>query len=153
MPSKFIAAHCPKCHLDFQRRESDVKDAIRKSGQWQCQTCTMVQRNILNASPMGATRVHQGKMLIKTSKGWELESRVIMADILGRPLVDDEMVHHINKNKLDNRYENLSLMLHAEHTIFHHTGTKRSAQTCINIVNGQRKAREDRNVKQNYADR
>ena len=42
-------------------------------------------------------------------KGRNLKSRMIMEYIIDRKLLSSEIVHHINKNRLDNRIENLKL--------------------------------------------
>lgn len=65
--------------------------------------------------------------------GYILEHRYVMEQFLGRYLRKDEVVHHINGNKLDNRIENLQLMTNAEHTILHHRGSKRSLETRLKI--------------------
>lgn len=48
-----------------------------------------------------------------------LEHRVIVENYLKRLLRDDEVVHHINENKKDNRIENLQVLSVEEHARLH----------------------------------
>lgn len=55
----------------------------------------------------------------RDSDNYAFEHRKIMQEALGRRLRRDEVVHHINEDKTDNRLENLQVMSLAEHTGLH----------------------------------
>ncbi len=65
---------------------------------------------------IGLTRKQKsGYIKIKTKGGWEYEHRYIMSQYLGRLLEKDEVVHHKNGIKDDNRLQNLELCMIETH--------------------------------------
>lgn len=75
---------------------------------------------------IGRKYMKDGYILVKTTaeggpngNGYELEHRVIMAAIVGRPLLTSEVVHHKNHDKADNRTANLVIVTYKEHMALH----------------------------------
>ena len=78
--------------------------------------------------------------------GYVLEHRWVMEQTLSRPLQPDEVVHHINHIKTDNRRENLALMSQ------HHHG-KQHGRPKRTPVSAQRRAQISRDMTRVWAER
>ena len=82
----------------------------------------------------GYATTDRGYQLIRANTGrkcgYKLIHRQIMEESLGRPLTKDEVVHHINRNKQDNRIENLQLMTREEHGLLHYLEPNPDPRKC-----------------------
>lgn len=70
--------------------------------------------------PIGTKRNYGGYIRIKLGeKQWVHEHNVVAEKMIGRPLKRDEIVHHRNGIKHDNREVNLEVMTRSEHMRIH----------------------------------
>ena len=64
------------------------------------------------------------------SKGLYPLHRVLVENKLGRYLLPNEVVHHINEDKNDNRIENLSVLSNKDHSKLHSVKVENIVCTC-----------------------
>ena len=76
--------------------------------------------------PKGRYVSHRGYVLCRrpnhpraNSRGYVPEHTLVMEASIGRFLKEDEVVHHINRDRGDNRLENLQLMTKTAHCQMH----------------------------------
>ena len=65
--------------------------------------------------------------------GYVMEHIIVWEQETGVSVPNNCCIHHINGDKTDNRIQNLCMMQHTAHTVFHHTGSKRSEETRAKI--------------------
>lgn len=71
-----------------------------------------------------AVKVPKGHHL-RMANGYAYQHQLVAEEMLGRPLTDNEAVHHKNGIKDDNRPENLEVMTRTEHAVGHSKQRKR----------------------------
>jgi len=73
------------------------------------------------AAPIGHSRIKNGYRYVKVAEGkWDYEQRVVMEGRMGRKLDRDEVVHHIDRDRLNNNPMNLMVMSREEHSELHY---------------------------------
>lgn len=68
----------------------------------------------------GYIQVYKPNSPMARDNGYVAKHRLIASKMLRRPLSSDEIVHHIDGNKQNNRRNNLQVMTPSEHWRVHH---------------------------------
>lgn len=63
------------------------------------------------------------------SSGYVMEHILVWEAATGVAVPNNCCIHHLNGDKTDNRIQNLCMMQRSAHTVHHHEGAKRSAET------------------------
>ena len=128
---------CPICNKEFGSYPCEAKTYCSRS----CY-CKSQSAKVGPASPnwKGGRRVHKGYVLIycpdhprPTMRFYVKEHRLVMEKHLGRYLKPEEVVHHNNNIKTDNRIENLTLFEnHSVHMkSFNHSSPIKLVSKCF----------------------
>lgn len=112
---------------DFARRKISAKNKGKKYALGTKRTDEQKEwESIAKSKGIGKKEIHNGYVRIyfpdhpkSDKRGWILEHILIMECNIGRWLKDNEVVHHKNKIRSDNRIENLQLLTRVEHSRLH----------------------------------
>ena len=131
MPCKKISVECPLCH---KIRSIDSTDVKRAKLNGLCLTCyrTVYQKGENNPDWKGGKYKQHGYIHIRmpnhphaNHSGYIRRCRLVMEQVLGRYLLPEERVHHINGIKDEDKPENLVILTNSEHMKFHRINTSR----------------------------
>jgi len=112
-----IKTICPVCNKEFEQYPSRYKQGVRCCSN-KCRAIHIRGEN--NHNFKNGYSINQwGYKMINVDGKKVYEHRYAMEQCLGRKLIKGEEVHHINRNKLDNRIENLELLTINEHKKHH----------------------------------
>lgn len=82
-------------------------------------TTKKLRSRILNGYRTIYLPEHPKAMTSDNWKGFVYEHIVIVEEKIGRPINEDEVVHHLDNNPINNKYENLMVLTRGQHLQLH----------------------------------
>ena len=130
---KTTKVSCKECGISFNVLSYRIKQGRGKYCSMACkhkgQSKAIGGKN--HYKWQGGVSMHNGYRLLTqpdhpfcNKDGYVREHRLVMEKHIGRYLKPEEVVHHINGDRLDNKVENLQIISVEEHTRTTHIGKK-----------------------------
>lgn len=114
--TKSVITQCFTCNKDIVLKPHQIRDHNFCSKQ--CQNVWKGTKTGESSSQWrgGIYMTNQGYRFLRQPDGtYKAEHRIVMEEKIGRELLSDEVVHHIDEDKLNNDINNLQLMTRSEH--------------------------------------
>ena len=130
-----VIAICDQCKAEYFTYPSSLK---KSKSHFCSKTCERESKKLHNTRESwrgGHIGKTTGYFYIRID-GKDVGEHILVAEKkIGRRLTPDEVVHHINGNKLDNRPENLQVMTNSEHVKLHGLQRGKTIQECARCGN------------------
>lgn len=129
--NRFIAFGIPRrtrtAHLRGKSKpaEQRAKMSAARKRYWQKHPATDEYRTKLSESRTKTGITKAGRRIFIPGVGRVLEHRYIIQQLLGRPLLSSEQVHHIDGDRLNNSLDNLVLLTNSDHQKLHYSERER----------------------------
>lgn len=126
---KYTIAECPYCKTKFNRNENAYRKKQYCSIKCRYNAVKVNGHEYVTSQGYVAVKIHGHPMAF--TDGYVLKHRLVMANMLNRMLKEDEHVHHIDENKLNNDPKNLRLTSNRDHQISHNSHERLNTKEAI----------------------